>query len=57
MQIPLGDLHASAISLLAHINLLGVSVPDVWKKDAEHTSIGASVASLCFRARFYIGGG
>ena len=29
MQIPLGDLHASAISLLAHINLLGVSVPDV----------------------------
>ena len=32
MQIPLGDLHASAISLLAHINLLGVSVPDVWKR-------------------------
>ena len=56
MQIPLGDLHASAISLLAYINLLGVSVPDVWKRDAEHASIGARVSSLCFRARFYIGG-
>lgn len=32
MQISLGDVHANAISLLAHINLLGVSVSDVWKK-------------------------
>ena len=56
MQIPLGDLHASAISLLAYINLLGVSVPDDWKRVAERASIGARVSSLCFRARVYIGG-
>ena len=41
MQIPLGDLHASAISLLAHINLLGVSVPDVWKKRTQGTPASA----------------
>ena len=56
MQIPLGDLHASAISILAYINLLGISVPDVWKEGAEHSYVGARVWSRCFRARFYIGG-
>ena len=32
MQIPFSDVHASAISILAQINLPGVSVPDVWQK-------------------------
>ena len=35
MQIPFSDVHASAISILAQINLPGVSVPDVWQKKAE----------------------
>ena len=30
--------------------------PTFGKKDAEHASIGARVSSLCFRARFDIGG-
>ena len=56
MQMLVGDLHASAISILAHIDLLGVSVPDVWKKRAECSYSGTRFRSRCFRARFYIGG-
>ena len=56
MQNPLSNVLANTISTLARVNLLRVSVPDVWKEGAEHSCIGARVWSRRFRTRFFIGG-
>ena len=52
MQMSLSDLHASALSILSDVKLLGVSGADVWKEGAAKSYIGRAIWSGSFRAGF-----